>query len=86
MASVSNVRRSAGFINPFLSKAWCSEFIPFAGAVQVAFRCVYTPHYSCPIPPAENRLQVPIRAGEKDFRIPLWNHKCALCLEEGLLK
>jgi uncharacterized protein (DUF1684 family) len=29
--------------------------------------CAYSPHYSCPIPPGENRLQVPIRAGEKDF-------------------
>jgi uncharacterized protein (DUF1684 family) len=29
--------------------------------------CAYSPLYSCPIPPAENRLSVPIRAGEKDF-------------------
>ena len=29
--------------------------------------CAYSPEYSCPIPPAENRLQVPIRAGEKSF-------------------
>jgi uncharacterized protein (DUF1684 family) len=29
--------------------------------------CAYSPSYSCPFPPAENRLQVPIRAGEKDF-------------------
>jgi len=29
--------------------------------------CAYAPQYSCPIPPKENRLQVPIRAGEKDF-------------------
>jgi uncharacterized protein (DUF1684 family) len=29
--------------------------------------CAYSPHYSCPIPPEENRLSVPIRAGEKDF-------------------
>jgi uncharacterized protein (DUF1684 family) len=29
--------------------------------------CAYSPDYSCPIPPKENRLQVPIRAGEKDF-------------------
>jgi uncharacterized protein (DUF1684 family) len=27
--------------------------------------CAYNEHYSCPIPPAENRLKVPIRAGEK---------------------
>ncbi len=29
--------------------------------------CAYSPQYSCPIPPKENRLAVPIRAGEKDF-------------------
>ena len=29
--------------------------------------CAYSPAYSCPIPPAENRLSVPIHAGEKDF-------------------
>lgn len=27
--------------------------------------CAYNENYSCPIPPAENRLAVPIRAGEK---------------------
>ncbi len=30
--------------------------------------CAYSPDYSCPIPPRENRLKVPIRAGEKDFQ------------------
>ncbi len=30
--------------------------------------CAYSPAYSCPLPPAENWLQVPIRAGEKDFK------------------
>jgi len=29
--------------------------------------CAYSPDYSCPIPPKENRLRAPIRAGEKDF-------------------
>lgn len=29
--------------------------------------CAYNPHWSCPITPAENRLKVPIRAGEKVF-------------------
>jgi hypothetical protein len=29
--------------------------------------CAYSPAYSCPIPPAENRLSVPIRAGEKVY-------------------
>ncbi len=29
--------------------------------------CAYNEMWSCPIPPAENRLAVPIRAGEKIF-------------------
>lgn len=29
--------------------------------------CAYSPHYSCPLPPVENWLKVPIRAGEKIF-------------------
>ncbi len=29
--------------------------------------CAYNPHWSCPIPPADNRLKLPIRAGEKKF-------------------
>lgn len=27
--------------------------------------CAYSPHYNCPIPPQENHLAVPIRAGER---------------------
>jgi len=27
--------------------------------------CYYNPEYDCPLPPAENRLTVPIRAGER---------------------
>ena len=30
--------------------------------------CAYNPEWSCPIPPGENWLAVPIRAGEKTFR------------------
>ncbi|MFN2206477.1 MAG: DUF1684 domain-containing protein [Candidatus Promineifilaceae bacterium] len=30
--------------------------------------CAYSPAYSCPLPPAENWLTVPIRAGEKKFK------------------
>jgi hypothetical protein len=30
--------------------------------------CVYDEGYSCPIPPIENWLQVPIEAGEKNFK------------------
>ncbi len=29
--------------------------------------CAYNPDWSCPLPPAENWLKVPIRAGEKVF-------------------
>ena len=29
--------------------------------------CAYNTEYSCPIPPAENTLPVPIRAGEKKY-------------------
>lgn len=29
--------------------------------------CAYNPEWSCPIPPGENWLQVPIRAGERAF-------------------
>ena len=29
--------------------------------------CAYSPAYSCPLPPHENWLTVPIRAGEKKF-------------------
>lgn len=29
--------------------------------------CAYSPYYSCPLPPRENWLAVPIHAGEKDF-------------------
>jgi uncharacterized protein (DUF1684 family) len=27
--------------------------------------CYYNPAYDCPLPPSENRLTVPIRAGER---------------------
>lgn len=29
--------------------------------------CAYSESYSCPLPPAENHLKVPIRAGEKNY-------------------
>lgn len=32
--------------------------------------CAYSPYFSCPLPPRENWLAVPIRAGEKDFQPP----------------
>jgi len=30
--------------------------------------CVYNPDYACPLPPPENRIAVPVRAGEKKPR------------------
>jgi len=30
--------------------------------------CAYNREYSCPVPPAENTLKVPIRAGEKKYQ------------------
>ncbi len=33
--------------------------------------CAYTAGYSCPIPPKENLLTVPIRAGEKNYGKPV---------------
>ena len=43
------------------------------GTVEIDFNvaynpyCAYNPEWSCPIPPGENWLAVPIRAGEKVF-------------------
>ena len=31
--------------------------------------CAYNEHWSCPLTPFENRLKVPIRAGEKIFQL-----------------
>jgi uncharacterized protein (DUF1684 family) len=31
--------------------------------------CAYSEAYTCPLPPVENWLQIPIRAGEKDFML-----------------
>ena len=53
-------------------------FIPFAGAdagYVLDFNaatnplCNYSPHYNCPIPPRENVLSVPIRAGEMKYPV-----------------
>ncbi len=30
--------------------------------------CAYSPAYSCPLPPMENWIKIPIKAGEKDFK------------------
>ena len=31
--------------------------------------CAYSEEYACPIPPLQNRLDIPIPAGEKDFEL-----------------
>lgn len=47
------------------------------GTIEVDFNyaynpyCAYNPEWSCPIPPGENWLAIPIRAGERDFRGPV---------------
>jgi uncharacterized protein (DUF1684 family) len=44
------------------------------GTVTIDFNLAYSPfcayddRYSCPIPPVENRIDVPVRAGEKAYR------------------
>jgi uncharacterized protein len=47
------------------------------GVVEIDFNvaynpyCAYNPEWSCPIPPGENWLAVPIRAGERSFPGPV---------------
>lgn len=47
--------------------------VPEGGEVVVDFNlaynpyCVYSEAYSCPLPPTENWLEIPVRAGEKQF-------------------
>lgn len=47
--------------------------LPHGGAAVVDFNLAYSPYcaysedYSCPFPPPENWLKVPIRAGEKSY-------------------
>ena len=52
------------------------EIVPMDGGLHLvdfnyAYNpyCAYNPRWSCPIPPMENRLKVPICAGEKLFVI-----------------
>ena len=48
---------------------------PTNGRIVVDFNyaynpyCAYNAEWSCPLPPIENWLKVPIRAGEKDFAV-----------------
>lgn len=32
--------------------------------------CAYNDGYACPVPPKENRLKMPVKAGEKKFKAP----------------
>ncbi|MGD2027701.1 MAG: DUF1684 domain-containing protein [Anaerolineales bacterium] len=47
------------------------------GKMELDFNLAYNPYcayndlYSCPLPPVENRLSVPIKAGEKNFKSDL---------------
>jgi len=34
--------------------------------------CAFTPYATCPLPPAENRLSIPVEAGEQHD--PEWGH------------
>jgi len=74
---------SDGFFLPFVDSLAGSETYPAGryvevellpdGKVLVDFNLAYNPYcayndqWSCPLTPAENRLKVPIRAGEKMF-------------------
>jgi uncharacterized protein (DUF1684 family) len=47
-----------------------------AGPVELDFNkaynppCAFTPYATCPLPPKENRLTIPVEAGEKKYRGP----------------
>jgi uncharacterized protein (DUF1684 family) len=50
------------------------------GTVELDFNkaynppCVFTPYATCPLPPPDNRLSIPIEAGEKKYKAQ-WNSK-----------
>ena len=72
-----------GFFLPFVDSLAGSETYPAGRSLEpeslpgrhflidfnLAYNpyCAYNEHWSCPITPAENRLKVPVRAGEKLF-------------------
>jgi uncharacterized protein (DUF1684 family) len=73
-----------GFFLPFIDSLAGTETYPAGryldpeilsnGKLVVDFNlaynpyCAYNDYWSCPLPPAENRLNVPIRAGEKIYK------------------
>ncbi len=83
-ASLTVYQSEHGFFLPFVDALAGSETYGAGryldpktlpnGKLDVDFNLAYNPYcayndlYSCPLPPAENRLAVPIRAGEKSFK------------------
>jgi uncharacterized protein (DUF1684 family) len=51
-----------------------------AGPVELDFNkaynppCAFTPYATCPLPPRENRLDIPVQAGEKNYKAT-WHSK-----------
>lgn len=80
-ATLSVYANRHGFFLPFIDSLAGSETYPagrylepdvlpdgrFRVDLNLAYNpyCAYNDQWSCPLPPAENRLPVPIRAGEK---------------------
>jgi len=52
---------------PEITIAHCGAPIPVLKAWLDNIQQVYNPNWSCPLTPFENRLKVPIQAGEKLF-------------------
>jgi uncharacterized protein (DUF1684 family) len=53
------------YLNMKFDEAGSTYLIDFNSATNPS--CNYSPHYNCPIPPKENTLSVPIRAGEMAY-------------------
>ena len=82
-AELSIYESDSGFFLPFVDALAAKETYPAGrylepeplpgGRFLVDFNlaynpyCAYNEHWSCPLTPFENRLKVPIRAGEKIF-------------------
>jgi uncharacterized protein (DUF1684 family) len=82
-ASLTLLRNENGFFLPFVDSLAGTETYPAGRYLEpellgprrllIDFNyaynpyCAYNPRWSCPLTPFENRLKVPIRAGEKLF-------------------
>lgn len=59
------------FDTPKDTDGLCLEVVPGSDVVRIDFNyacnpsCVYSPRWACPLAPPENRLPVPVRAGER---------------------